>query len=203
MLGDSTDNPGVVGRSQLGIGVRGESAGVNGAGVYAVNTAKGYALHAVGGSTSVFAEASGSGAVVHGTNRGSGPGVQGTSLEVGVVGESTKGDGIRGRTSGAAAGVYGLNTAKGVGVRAKSGGTGVIAESTGPNGVGLMAVSRSGRGGQFSGGAAAIRLVPRGQAGAPRSGSHHKGDLIVDARGGLFICVKDGSPGSWRRVVLA
>jgi hypothetical protein len=203
LLGDSEKGAGVLGKSTSGDGLRGESAAPNAAGVYAANAGQGYALHAVGGSTTVFAEGSGRGAAVHGSNGGTGAGIWGTSSGAGVVGQSTKGDGVRGKTSGQAAGVYGLNTSTGVGVRARSGGTGLIAESTGRNGLGLLAASPSGRGAQFSGGTAAIRLVPRGQAGAPKSGAHHKGDLIVDARGALYICIKDGTPGSWKRVMLA
>jgi hypothetical protein len=66
---------------------------------------------------------------------------------------------------------------------------------TGAGGVlGLGAV-----GGVFSGSVVAINLDPQNAAGAP-TGEAFKGDLAVDANGVLWLCVADGTPGTWIRV---
>jgi hypothetical protein len=54
-------------------------------------------------------------------------------------------------------------------------------------------------GGVFSGSVVAINLDPQGAAGAP-TGEAFKGDLAVDSTGVLFLCVADGTPGTWIRV---
>jgi hypothetical protein len=54
-------------------------------------------------------------------------------------------------------------------------------------------------GGQFSGTDAAINLDPRGAVGPP-GGTNFKGDLAVDSNGVLWLCVSNGSPGTWIRV---
>jgi len=54
-------------------------------------------------------------------------------------------------------------------------------------------------GGVFSGSVVAINLDPQSAAGAP-TGESFKGDLAVDSTGVLFLCVADGTPGSWIRV---
>jgi len=66
---------------------------------------------------------------------------------------------------------------------------------TGAGGVlGLGAV-----GGVFSGSVVAINLDPQNAAGAP-TGEAFKGDLAVDSNGVLWLCVADGTPGTWIRV---
>ena len=85
------------------------------------------------------------------------------------------------------------------GVEATSGsGAGVHATSTG--GTGVAATSTTGLGASFQGGRAAVRLVPRPAQGAPASGSHQRGELVVDSRGKLWFCAKSGKPGTWRQV---
>ena len=66
---------------------------------------------------------------------------------------------------------------------------------TGAGGVlGLGAV-----GGVFSGSVVAINLDPQNAAGAP-TGESFKGDLAVDSTGVLWLCVADGTPGTWIKV---
>jgi hypothetical protein len=54
-------------------------------------------------------------------------------------------------------------------------------------------------GGEFSGTDAAISLVPSSAVGPP-GGTNFKGDLVVDSSGVLWLCVADGSPGTWIKV---
>lgn len=44
---------------------------------------------------------------------------------------------------------------------------------------------------------APILLVASATAGAPVSGTHEKGEIIVDSNGVLRICVVGGTPGTW------
>jgi hypothetical protein len=61
-------------------------------------------------------------------------------------------------------------------------------------------------GGVFSGLVVAINLDPQDDPGAPQTGEHFKGDLIVDSTGVLYLCVADSVaspsyiPGTWIRV---
>ena len=54
-------------------------------------------------------------------------------------------------------------------------------------------------GGQFSGTDAAIALDPRGSVGPP-GGTNFKGDVVVDSAGVLWLCITDGTPGTWIKV---
>lgn len=193
--GDSAPNPGVAGTSRDAEGVSGAST-------------KGTGVRGVGGINGV----SGYSGDVHGF------GVDGTCLgNVGVRGQ------------GGVAGVQGNSaTAQGVGVSGTgqfnvgvrgSGKTGIEGTSTDSSGLGVSGLSNSnigvqgygakigvngltftGIGGNFAGGQAAIRLVPRSSAGKPTSGTHERGELIVDSAGNLFICTANGTPGTWKKV---
>jgi hypothetical protein len=68
----------------------------------------------------------------------------------------------------------------------------------------VAGISTKGYGGHFGGGKAPIRLFPAHSAGAPEaaSGVHLRGELYVDKDGLLFFCIADGTPGTWRKVVL-
>jgi hypothetical protein len=66
----------------------------------------------------------------------------------------------------------------------------------------VAGVSDKGIGGFFAGKQAPIRLAAAGTAGAPTSGLHHRGELYVDSAGVLFYCTTDGTPGTWKQVVL-
>jgi len=65
---------------------------------------------------------------------------------------------------------------------------------TGTGGIGVVGIGTSG--GFFSGTVAAISLDPPSTDGAP-AGTAFKGDLAVDAGGVLYLCVNDGTPGTW------
>ena len=61
-----------------------------------------------------------------------------------------------------------------------------------------MGQSVNGLGGEFIGGEAPLRLVPSATTGAPKTGTHHKGELYVDSNFDLFYCKADGTPGTWK-----
>ena len=68
------------------------------------------------------------------------------------------------------------------------------------SGAGVVGRNRSGYGGQFEGGKAQLFLKPGGTAGKPTTGAHLKGELYMDSAARLFVCVADGTPGTWKRV---
>jgi hypothetical protein len=119
-------------------------------------------------------------------------GVFGTGAYIGVWGkanpESIGGIGVAGNGEGK--GVQGVaESGQGVLGRSNSGTTGAVeGEHLG-----------QGYGGQFQGGRAQLRLVPASAAGRP-SGAHSKGEIYMDSAGALFVCVKGGTPGRWRKV---
>jgi hypothetical protein len=119
-------------------------------------------------------------------------GVYGTGAYIGVWGkanpESIGGIGVAGNGEGK--GVQGVaESGQGVLGRSNSGTTGAVeGEHLG-----------QGYGGQFQGGRAQLRLVPASAAGRP-SGAHSKGEIYMDSAGALFVCVKGGTPGRWRKV---
>jgi hypothetical protein len=146
-------------------------------------------------------------------------GVAGDGSDVpGVVGASASDVGVVGTTAGSGAGVRGdIPSGAGTAVHARTAGTGpgLIVETTstsrtspaakiteaGTN-TGLVVQSVKGRGATFQGKIAALRIVPTSSAGAPTTGAHQPGDLIVDSTGNLFLCTASGTPGTWRQVQL-
>ncbi len=111
-------------------------------------------------------------------------------------------------------GVSGYAEAESVGVAGHSvGGIGVYGVSTGGTGVtgttqasGASAVLGIGQGAASyglvgSGGAAALRLAG-GSAGPPplRTDDHVSGEIDPDGNDGVWLCVVDGTPGSWVRL---
>jgi hypothetical protein len=55
-------------------------------------------------------------------------------------------------------------------------------------------------GGYFSGDHAGISLEPQTFAGPPTSNAYTQGDMFVDVNGILFLCIADGTPGTWIKV---
>jgi hypothetical protein len=102
-----------------------------------------------------------------GQTAGSGPGVVGFSYGtgIGVLGTSgTAAAGVKGTNSTSGPGVYGTNTSTGIGV---------------------WGASPLGRGGQFAGGKAQVRLVPSSDE---RPAVGKAGDLFVDQDHQLWYC---------------
>lgn len=74
----------------------------------------------------------------------------------------------------------------------KASGAGIGVYGNGPIGV----YGDGSVGGVFSGTDASISLQPRGADGPP-TGSNLKGDIALDASGVVWLCIADGSPGTW------
>jgi hypothetical protein len=72
--------------------------------------------------------------------------------------------------------------------------------ATSATGHGLVAASTEGVGASFNGGSAAVRLVPRSTTGAPTTGEHLRGEIVVDHAGKLWACTKAGTPGTWKQI---
>ena len=122
----------------------------------------------------------------------------------GVYGTSPNGNGVYG-DSATGAGIYGLSNAPSVAAtigRSQGGSTGVQGFSGSgepprpfPN-TGVYGSAPDGRGGQFSGGRAQLRLVPSTAATHPEGGS--LGDLFLDKNTRLWFCKGPGRFGaSW------
>jgi hypothetical protein len=98
--------------------------------------------------------------------------------------------------------VYGATNGTGPAIRAAQSGTsgsaivGKVSSSSNTAPAILGTGSSTGRGGQFSGGAAQIRLVPGGTR--PTSGK--TGDFFVDSSGHLHFCKAGGSAATWVRI---
>jgi hypothetical protein len=169
------DRPTVFASGIGGIGV--EAYGSTVAVVAQTNEPTGIAIEA--SAVGVAVNASAVDVAVLATSTGqTGIGVDAFGVHHGLRGESTAGVGAVGQS------------AKGVGVRGVS-----------EMGTGVVGTSEAGVGGDFSGGAAPIRLRPaEGTDGPPVGGRHQVGELYVDGNGELYFCSK---PGVWRRVVMA
>jgi hypothetical protein len=150
---------------------------------------------------------------------------RGVGTGVGVRGLSTRGAGVLGEASDAeGAGVQGSHGDTGVGVLGK-GNPGVVGscrtpppssprtriqptpgELAGVRGESVAGPGVFGEGhigGQFTGTAAQLSLVPGPSAGKPTSGVHHMGEIYLDSAASLFICIAGGTPGTWVKVVVA
>lgn len=130
-------------------------------------------------------------------NVGSGDGTQSTSQNLaGVHGFSGGGGGSVGNGG---VGVLGEST-DGNGVRALSvTGVGMWAQST--SGAGLLGHSQSWAGGYFKSDSGP-QLVLQPTRGAPTTDStaHELGEMMHDLSGNLWFCSANGTPGTWRKV---
>ena len=72
----------------------------------------------------------------------------------------------------------------------------------GEGGTGLFGRSYTGYGAELAVAQAPLRLDPATTTLAPTTGTHKRGELFVDSQGSLFLCVADGTPGTWKKVVL-
>jgi hypothetical protein len=100
----------------------------------------------------------------------------------GIAGESTT-------LYGGYGAEYGVNLSAGnVGVQADGGVAGVYGKST--NGTGVAAF----------GGRADLVLYGAGLPPNERVDAHSRGEMLRDANGATWVCVQNGSPGSWRKL---
>jgi hypothetical protein len=167
------------------------SDAMDGNGFFGLGTGSGYGVHGQSDSAAGVFGLSGSGSGVFGLS-GSANGVSATSnseIASGVYGENTSlGYGVAGRTGSAQrAATLGDNTGSGPGVLGvSSSGTGVAGLSHGAGAVGVDGRSDLGRGGQFQGKKAQIKLVPSTASSHPASGA--AGDLFLDKSKRLWLC---------------
>ncbi len=133
---------------------------------------------------------------LEGLAAGEGNGVLGTSpTGAGVVGSSVEGTGVEGTGE---VGVIGTGSFQGV----RGTATGPLGHGVaGTSSTGFGVVGLSGNvGGVFQGLNAAIALAPQTVPGAPISGTHVAGELLVDSTGVLYLCKAAGAPGTWVQV---
>jgi len=210
VFADSTNIGVEAGGGQTGI----HAVGVNGFGVDASGPT---AVRAQGfGGTAVDAEGGIGGTAIKATSSSSTPAVVvSNTTGDGIDATGTEGAGVSGTATGqnAAIGVFGTGKGPfGIGVAGNGDDVGVAGNGInvgvrghGVNGVGVSGDSVSGLGGEFRGATAPLRLDPAATAGAPTTGTHHKGELYVDSKGQLFLCIADstgGNAGTWKQVVL-
>jgi hypothetical protein len=130
---------------------------------------------------------------VKATNTFGGAGVRGEGL-TGVLGDSSgaTGQGVYGNNSSMGDGVLG-DSSSGAGIRGRS--------FSGAKGAVVGQHFGNGYGGLFDGSKAQLRLIPGSASGRPKDGlGHQKGEVYLDSAGALFVCVKRGNPGKWRKV---
>jgi hypothetical protein len=167
------DGEGVVSYSYNAHGVTGTSQTQNTAGVLGQNAEGGIGVWGKADG-SAHADGTPAGAAVLGANAGEGEGVLGTSV---------RGHGVRGFTSDLnSGGIFGENGSNSY--------SGAAVVGLGGAGVGLHG----------SGARAAIHLEPSATVGPPTSGFHFMGDLMVDAKGDLYLCKTNATPGQWVKV---
>jgi hypothetical protein len=131
-------------------------------------------------------------------------GITGNPTGAGVWGQNTAaGQGVLGTSEGGT-GVQGIGI--GIGVHGRTDGgrfpAGVAGENASGSaiGMGVAALGGAGVGLVASGEQAAVRLVPAPNAGSPTTGSHMRGELVLDSNGDLFLCKVDGTPGTWVQI---
>jgi len=79
---------------------------------------------------------------------------------------------------------------------------GVIGWSKQPLGTGLVGFTggAGAYGGEFFGGLAEVRLRPGGAAPITLTNAHKAGELYEDETNTLWLCILDGTPGTWREI---
>jgi hypothetical protein len=171
------------------IAIRGTSHVTNGTGVYGTSNT-GYGMYGYSNSGNAVFGFSSSGTAIWGASN-TNPGMYGQSGSgVGVRADSNSSDGVS-STSNSGNGVYG-QSGTGIGVYGFSG------TFVGVHGIGSS--STAGVGGWFQGGRAALALGQGGAPGAPTANMHFQGDIYLDSLATAWVCVADGTPGTWVRL---
>ena len=134
----------------------------------------------------VYATTNGSGSALRAAQSGTGYGMYSQ-----VTNTANTQPAVYGSTNGTGAAVRGDQTGK-----SGNAVVGRVSRRTNPSPAILGTGSSIGRGGQFAGGAAQVRLVPGGTR--PTSGK--TGDLFVDKSGHLHYCTAGGATARWVRL---
>jgi hypothetical protein len=210
-IGTGPEGSGVVGQhfgegfGVIGVARKGRTAGVNGR--HLDPNGLGHGVRGEGG-IGVFGTSSTAGhAAVFGDHKGEGTGVVGDTAgsdsinTFGVLGRHkgpNGGDGVRGEGT---PGVFGINKRNFFGGAGSSGGPTEFDAGVGGFSEGGPGIFGSGAiGGQFRGTRVQLNLFPGPTAGRPSAGFHPKGDIYMDSEAALFVCIADGTPGTWVRV---
>jgi hypothetical protein len=136
--------------------------------------------------------------VVYATTNASGPALKaaqsgtGYGVDSEIANPANVQPAVYGATNGTGPAVQGAKTGK-----SGSAVFGKVSNSKNASPAILGTGSSIGRGGQFAGGAAQLRLVP----GGTRPTSGQTGDLFVDSGGHLYYCKAGGSTATWVRLV--
>ena len=134
------------------------------------------------------------------TTAGTGPGVKAL-----ITNAANSNVAVYGETNGIGdTAMDALNTGGGRAMRARivnptNSSTALLASTIG-SGTGVDAVSTSGIGVSAQGGRAPLLLAPKTGTGAPVSGEHRLGEVVVDSEGSMFHCKVTDTPGTWLRV---
>jgi hypothetical protein len=132
--------------------------------------------------------------VVYATTNGSGPAIKASQSGTGygvyssIANPANSQPAVYGETNGKGPAVRGVQSSK-----AGSAVSGQVSNAKNASAAVLGTGSSTGRGGQFAGGVAQVRLVP----GGTRPTSGQTGDLFVDASGHLHYCKAGGSTATW------
>jgi hypothetical protein len=130
-------------------------------------------------------------------------GIDATAQSTAVNGYSQNTTGVYGVSAGVGGvgvGAY-ADRKDSIGVSSFGDKYGVYAEGN----TGVVGRSSTGHSPEFSGTQAPLRLQPAVTTGAPKSGTHKHGELLVDSQGQLFLCTADstgGNAGTWKQVTL-
>jgi hypothetical protein len=118
----------------------------------------------------------------------------------GVSGITSGGTGVNGAANGGTGVVGTSNLGTGGSFMSNTSGTGVAGSSS--SGTGVAGTSSTGIGASFGSGpnAAQLKLVPAGSQGAPGSGAHTKGEIYLDSAATVWVCIANGTPGTWVRL---
>jgi hypothetical protein len=153
----------------------------SGHGLFAEARGTGHAVHASKGSPE--ANANKTGHAVLATQNST------TSTYAAVLGVTKgSGAGLQGRGEGTGYGVWGEIADSALAQSA-------VVGSTEGGGAGVEGISIRGRGGQFTGSKAQVRLLPSNRKTKPSTGK--RGDLFVDASGRLWYCKTGASTTGW------
>jgi hypothetical protein len=172
-------------------GVEGLAVNPGASGVYGQHDNAGYGVAGRSSNIGVFGESTGSGVGVYGAST-DGDGVQAVSQnQSGVNGASTNSYGVRGFSANSVGVLATSNSATGAGLLAEN-------DSGAPGGVAVIALGQAGVGVYASGEHAAVQLGRNSLSGAPTSGFHTAGELVLDANADLYLCKASGTPGTWK-----